>query len=109
MIFFVKTFYFNLFLQIANVVLEQLYCKSKREDQYELQKELYGGSNILVTSETVTGLDVIFRVLPNMKESTLTNTKANLMGLFEKYVSFLLNWKLLSSLYVRINHFTKKS
>lgn len=60
--------------------------KCKPEEQSQLFRELYGGSQKLISSEPVTGLEVIFKNLPNMKESTLTNTKEVLTGLFEKYV-----------------------
>lgn len=72
--------------KIGSVVLEQLYVKCKPEDQHDLKKELYGGSQKLIASECVTGLGLIFDKLPNMKESTLTNTKEILTGLFEKSV-----------------------
>ncbi|KAK3917245.1 Pumilio-like protein 3 [Frankliniella fusca] len=72
--------------KIANVALADLHSKIKTEDQYTLQKELYGNAYKLITSEPVSGLEVIFKILPNMKESTLTNTKEILMSLFEKNI-----------------------
>ena len=72
--------------KIGGVVLAQLHSKCKQEEQQELQRELYGGSQRLISSEPVTGLDVIFKHLPKMKESTLSNTKENLLGLFEKNI-----------------------
>lgn len=72
--------------KIGNVALADLHSKIKPEEQSILQKELYGGAHKLITTEPVLGLEVIFKILPNMKESTLTNTKEILMALFEKNV-----------------------
>ncbi|XP_034256850.1 pumilio homolog 3 [Thrips palmi] len=72
--------------KIGHVVLEELYSKCKPSEQCELQRELYGGSHKLVTDKPVTGLEVIFESLPNMKDSTLVSTKENIMDLFEKNV-----------------------